>query len=566
MSADSFIAVPTRERGRRPSGAPQNRSRWGAVPLGAERLAIAGVLLALLAISVWLRTVAIHFYYWVDEGISVGIASHPLGHIPDLMRQDGSPPLYYLILHFWMSAFGRGEVATHVLSLVFALLSIPVAYWAGSSLFDRRTGLVAAILAATLPYLTTYAQETRMYALVALLSILVAASFVHAFVLGRRRYLPVFALSLVAAVYSHNWGLFLGVASGAGFLWCLWRRRAVRGALLRDGLIAFGAVAVLYAPWLPTLVFQAQHTGAPWDLPPTFWSLTQGLYFIVAGRGAAMVLLFAGGAGLHAVWRMSARGVAGAGPQAAAGPPSGAVARARAAVRDYAVAEREWTWLAAESLLILGLGAMLVAWVASKATPAWAPRYLAVVVGPLLLLFAYGLARAGRMGLIGLLLLAGFWLIDPVPHNVNTKSNVASVAAAIRPHLGSDPLVISTQPEQVPVISYYLPGVHRFATPLGPTADPRVVDWREALAKLERSSVRATLVPLLATLAPGQRVALVTPVNLAKAPAWMKLINRDSAHWAVFLAKDPALRRVTASDAKYFDAGVAVQAVVYERR
>ena len=73
-----------------------------------------------------------------------------------------------------MSWRGTGEIATHELSLIFALLTIPVAYWFGASLFGRRTGLVAATIAALSTYLTVYAQETRMYALMTLLAVIIA--------------------------------------------------------------------------------------------------------------------------------------------------------------------------------------------------------------------------------------------------------------------------------------------------------------------------------------------------------------------------------------------------------
>ena len=55
--------------------------------------------------------------YWIDEAISVGIASHPLTEIPGALRQDGSPPLYYLLLHEWMALVGTGEEETRALSL-----------------------------------------------------------------------------------------------------------------------------------------------------------------------------------------------------------------------------------------------------------------------------------------------------------------------------------------------------------------------------------------------------------------------------------------------------------------
>lgn len=543
MSADTFTApaAPPRELEPRRRRTPTQRLPAGLL---LSRWAVLGALLCLTAVSVWLRTRSIHFYYWIDEGLSVGIASHPLAHIPGLLNQDGSPPLYYLILHVWMALRGRNEVATHELSLLFSLATIPVAYWAGSSLFDRRTGLVCAVLAAGAPYLTFYGQETRMYALVALLSLLVAAGFVHTFVLRRRRYLPLFSLSLAAALYSHNWALFLGLMCGLAFLWCV-RRRPAEG-LWRDGLLGFGAVAVLYLPWVSTLLYQARHTGAPWDLPPVIWSLSQGAYFLVGGRGVAVALLLGGGAGLLAL---------------RAGAPAGL--RERLPSLDVAASRLR---LAAEALLILGLGTLLLAWAYSKLTPAWSDRYLGVLVGPLLLLFGLGLARAGRLGMVALGLTACFWLLSPVPHSLSSKSNVAAVAAELRPHVRPDTLVLSAQPEQVPTLAFYLPHVLHFGTPLGPTRDPRVVDWRDALAKLRRSSVHTVLGPMIDSLAPGERVLLVTPLNFPKVPDWLKLITRAGERWHYFLSHDPRLRLVARSYAHYQSAGIAVQGYLYVQR
>ncbi len=498
-------------------------------------MALAAV--ALLALgSLLLRVRGLHVQFWIDEGISVGVAGHHLSQIPSLMRQDGSPPLYYLLLHVWMSLRGTSEVATHELSLIFAMLTIPVAYWAGASLFNRRTGLACAVLAAGAPYLTTYAQETRMYSLLALLALLVAASFVHVFLRRDRRHLPLFVLSLSAALYTHNWALFLGVMTGVAFLLAIRESPpgAERRSLWRDGAIAFGSVTVLYAPWLPTVLYQARYTGAPWALPPVLWSLTQGPYSLVGGRGAAVALLFGGGAGLLAL-----RGTKEA--------PDGAL-------------------LVAKCLLILGAGTLALGWVFAKITPAWDFRYLAVIVGPLILLLGLGLARAGRAGLVALVLVACFWVLDPVSTNPYTKSNVAAAIAKVRPKLRPGALVLSTQPEQVPVLAYYLPRSFHYGTSLGPVHDPRIVDWRGALSKLRHSSVRSVLRPMVSSLVPGQRVLLVVPVNLASSPLWIKLIKRYSTQWTKFLEHDRSLRRLSSSSVHSGASGVAVQITVFVRR
>jgi uncharacterized membrane protein len=69
-----------------------------------------------------------------------------------------------------MSVFGSGEADTHALSVAFAILTVPAAWLGARALFGDRAAWIAALLAAINPFLTYYAQETRMYALVALLS------------------------------------------------------------------------------------------------------------------------------------------------------------------------------------------------------------------------------------------------------------------------------------------------------------------------------------------------------------------------------------------------------------
>src|SRR3712207_7245174 len=74
----------------------------------------------LILLSLIVRTRALDAPFWIDEALSVGISSQPLSELPALLRQDGSPPLYYALLHGWIAVAGSSEVATHALSLVFA--------------------------------------------------------------------------------------------------------------------------------------------------------------------------------------------------------------------------------------------------------------------------------------------------------------------------------------------------------------------------------------------------------------------------------------------------------------
>jgi hypothetical protein len=136
----------------------------------------------------------------------------------------------------------------------------------------------------------------------------------------------------------------------------------------------------------------------------------------------------------------------------------------------------------------------------------------------------------------------------------------------MRSHLGSDPLVLSTQPEQVPTLAYYLPAVKRFGTPMGRVPDPRVVDWRNALVRLRRSSVHSVLLPMVDRLRSGQRVLFVIPSALPQTPLYLKLIDKDSDKWSRALYRDRALKLLAVSTADAAGSGLPVRAALYVKR
>ena len=71
-----------------------------------RRAAVPLALGALVLVSLLLRTQRLGVNFWIDEALSVGIADRPLGDIPSVLRLDGSPTLYYALLHVWMKLVG----------------------------------------------------------------------------------------------------------------------------------------------------------------------------------------------------------------------------------------------------------------------------------------------------------------------------------------------------------------------------------------------------------------------------------------------------------------------------
>ncbi|MGZ4200657.1 MAG: glycosyltransferase family 39 protein [Thermoleophilaceae bacterium] len=466
---------------------------------------------ALMALSAYLRMRSFGSGYWIDEGLSWGIASHHFFSIPHVLRQDGSPPLYYMLLHIWMGLFGTNERTTHGLSLLFALPTIPVAFWAARSMFGERAGWFAAVLFALDSYLTTYAQETRMYSLMVLLTLLATAGFMQAFVFRRRRYLFLFGGATVLMLYTHNWGAFFVAASLIALAVLVARSQiADRGSLLRDAAFAYGGAFLLFIPWLPTLAFQAKHTGAPWATVPTLGTLMKATSSTLDGDRIAFLVLLGGGAGLARMIEHR-RGV-----------------------------ERE----AAITGLVLFVGTLLIAWLWSQASPAWAYRYFAVFVAPLLLVAGIGLSYARRLGIVALAIVVVLW----VPFTaIKHKSINRHVVRVVAPALKAGDLVVVTHPEQVPSIVYYMPAGMHYATELGPVKDTGVADWIDALSRLQAATPRKDLVPLLDQVKVGQHVLLMRPVigpaSAWKAP-WTKLVRVRSAQWARAMSRDHQFKLV----------------------
>jgi hypothetical protein len=180
------------------------------------------------------------------------------------------------------------------------------------------------------------------------------------------------------------------------------------------------------------------------------------------------------------------------------------------------------------------------AWLFSQVEPAWSARYLAVLLGPLLLAFASITARGARWTLAALALVAVVWLFSGPPP---AKSNVRRVTAQLGAQLLPGDLVVSTQPEQVPVLDRYLASGLRYLTPLGRTRDPRVTDWRDGLHKLRHGHAARVLAPPVRALAPGAHVLLVTPVfkrGSAGSP-WLRAVRARTREWRAALRSDPRL-------------------------
>ncbi len=230
------------------------------------RLAVALVLGAALA----LRFVT-ESDLWFDEALSVHIAQLPLAELGDALRQDGAPPLYYALLHFWMEVFGSGDVAVRGLSAAFSIGALPLAYFAGRRVGGRIAAWGAVLVLASSPFAIRFATETRMYALVMFLMLGGYLAFRRALDAPTWPRLSVVAVVTALLVYSQYWSFYLIAVVGLGLVYASWRGPEAGRPTARRLLLAVAVGTLTLLPWLDTLWFQLGHTGTPWGESVVPW-------------------------------------------------------------------------------------------------------------------------------------------------------------------------------------------------------------------------------------------------------------------------------------------------------
>lgn len=197
---------------------------------------------------------------WCDEGSSLLLSQYSPSLTWFHTAHDVHPPLYYLLLHAWMSLFGNGLFSIRFMSVVPALGTVALVIWLVRLIATRRAAVLAGLLVALMPIAVRYSQEVRMYSLMGFW--LIGATI--ALVLWvqhpqRQRYLVFYVLLMTASFYTHYFTA-LCVMSHWAYLLALRLSGSGNKLITRPAWwLANVAIVALYVPWIPSLVDQLQH-------------------------------------------------------------------------------------------------------------------------------------------------------------------------------------------------------------------------------------------------------------------------------------------------------------------
>ncbi|HSZ36843.1 MAG TPA: glycosyltransferase family 39 protein, partial [Acidimicrobiales bacterium] len=343
----------------------------------------------------------------------------PLHELPNALKHDGAPPLYYVLLHYWMGLFGQSNDAVRALSGVFAVLTLPVGWLCGKRFGGRAVAWTLVVLLASAPFDVYFGTESRMYSMVILLTGLGFLALERAVRDPRPGNLVGVALVTTALLYSQYWSVYLVAMVAVWLVASIWRNR--RGGRPEEApwaaLVALGAGVLLFVPWVPTFLYQAQHTGTPWAPSANFSAVINALTGFTDNQGSTLQTGTNQGRLLAVIYfAMLALAVFGVGE-------SGRYIELDLRTRPRS---RGVAFVVFATLFAALAGGLITSSAVSS-------RYAAVVFLPFLILVAYGtttlLNVKTRVIIVGLAVAAG--LVSSAQNVTTQRTQASAVAAAI---------------------------------------------------------------------------------------------------------------------------------------
>ena len=289
-----------------------------------------------------------------DEIATVDVATRSTSQIWRLSHtMDASITPYYLFMHVWTGFFGISEWALRAPSWLAMAATAGLVGELGRRLFTPATGLLAGLLFVLIPSSSRYAQEARVYAIAAMLSVLAALLLYLALDRPSAAHFARYGGTVVLLGACHLIAL-AALGAHAVIVWLHWCRiRSGRAA--RAWLAAIAAAGLVLAPLALAGAGQLDDQLGWIYGPLTGKDLLTAPGAITGSVGVAWLLV---GLAALASWH-----------------PLRRVA--------------ELTGLAVLPVAIVATGAAL-------GQPIWVPRYLLIATPPLALLAALGVRQVAE--------------------------------------------------------------------------------------------------------------------------------------------------------------------------
>lgn len=273
------------------------------------------VLAAFTLLGAVLRAYRLDSGLWYDEIVTlIESVRPPLLQILTEFPGNNNHPLYSVLAHLSVSAFGEHPWALRLPAALFGVAAIPMLYVLGAAVTSRREALLASGLLTVSYHHIWFSQNARGYTALLFWTLLSTLLLVRQIENARMARALVYGAAVGLGIYTHLTMAF--VAAGHAVVWAfrLWREndRSARERDLRMAIWSFGiagtVATLLYLP-LVRQVFTFFGHGQPASVAVATpaWAVLEALKGLRVGFGIVGVLVAAAVVvlGLVSYWRQS---------------------------------------------------------------------------------------------------------------------------------------------------------------------------------------------------------------------------------------------------------------------
>jgi mannosyltransferase len=239
----------------------------------------------------------------LDEPFSIFYAQLSLRQLVPYLFSGNNPPLFEILLHFWIRIFGIGVFSVRFLPLLFSSVTAIYVFLLGRKISGISTGITAALLFTFSSFHIYFSHEARTYSLFALLS---ACSMYYYFSLNEKSQgltFFLFLLSNLLLVFSHYFGLLVVLVE----LFFAIVFRKTYPLSFRKVWVSCLLLSVLISPllyFLSTRLGATVHEGGTWVTAPPFDALYENIRkFSNAPVIAVLLLLISITGSTFIIWK-----------------------------------------------------------------------------------------------------------------------------------------------------------------------------------------------------------------------------------------------------------------------
>lgn len=188
-----------------------------------------------------------------DEAYSLAMARHSVAEICAITAADVHPPLYYILLKFFIQPFGYSLSAAYIFSVIPYMLILLIGGIQIAQIFDKKTSLVFMFLFLFFPFLLLLIVDIRMYTLAAFFVFMTGIFAYRSYERGKLSDWLIFSIFAAAASYTHYFAM---VSAGIIYLLLLTGAIVEHRKIVKKWLMAALLTFCIYLPWLASFVGQ----------------------------------------------------------------------------------------------------------------------------------------------------------------------------------------------------------------------------------------------------------------------------------------------------------------------